>query len=319
MEDLSKTKFYSALENILISKTKVKFGEYLFEYVNLNSETLEDAYSFPKMLNSDNVGDSASDHELTFIKFLGDDFVKHPFILVYKEVKSTSDTENYYNQQVSESLNQKKSETQLPQNEREVGLQKEISAELWGSPLKSNLPSEESLSELDLVHSPHFMSLSRMQRPKRMGLALNVARLLTSAYSSCEMKSYDLPALIVMCDGADCCTTAVLGIRIFQVPLISKSATIYKTTTLVLDKKSDDSNFKMILDSMNMQDYQAIYQVGNPYENEAEGEESWGFAELEMRWKGTSQPLEMPPSDASTSIRASVKSGLIFLIIIYLL
>ena len=300
---------WDAIKATMNSEIKIDCGEFAFEFCNLNSSGQAPDLTSAILVNiSDLFSNDANiyysnNNELSFSRFLHADFVRHPFILISKERKS-SVAEDNQKQSTPSSI---KSNGISPPKTR-IDSQKSNVSDVWGSPLRCNIPNEEESFGLVSLDSSQTSLVTKKRRPKRLGIPLSWARKIVSAFNVNSKNTPDLPSVLVLCDGGDLCTTALFGVKLFQVPLATRIAKGFKIVTVTVDEKGsiDDWNTQVKLDGGLSPACQAVYQVNT---GPADREDPWGTVTVEIKWKGASRLLEIPLSEASTAIKASVRSG----------
>lgn len=298
---------WGALQSVIDSETKTNFGDFVFEFCNLTVNASQFLDMTSAVFSIDLISNDANS-ELSFTRFLGTDFVKKPFILVSKE-RSPSVADINQNQSTPRS---NKSNGIISPQEKPIRIESHKSNgsdDVWGSPLKCNIPAEdESISMLSLESSQMCLQ-AKKRKPKRMGIALNWARKIVSAFNINNRPNPScVPSVLVLCDGGDGHRTALVGVTMFPVPRPTGTAKGLKTVTVTVDEKGsmNEWNSRVKMGGDLSQSCQAVYQVST---GPMDRDKPWGTVAVEIKWKGASRLLEMSPTEASTVVKASVQSG----------
>ena len=304
---MSVKELWGAIRAVIDSEAKTACGEFVFEFCNLKSSVQPLDLTSAVVVNTSDMfsSDANNNTELSFSRFLDADFVRQPFVLVSKERKS-SVLEDNQNQSTPASI--KSNGIVSPPKAVRMCSQKSNESEVWGSPLKCNIPNEEDSLGLVSLDSSQTSLVTKKRRPKRLGIPLCWARKIVSAFNINSSNIPDLPSILILCDGGDLHTTAISGVKLFQIPLATRTAKGLKMVTVTVDEKGSvsDWNTQIKMDGGLSPTCQAVYQVNA---GPADREEPWGTVAVEIKWKGASHLLETPPSEATTTIKASVRSG----------
>ena len=307
---MSLKELWSALRAVIDSETKTDYGECVFEFCNLKSSAkLVDLTSAIVPVDTSDLfsSDANNNTELSFLRFLDADFVRHPFILVSKERKS-SVAEDNQNQSTPTAASIKSNGIITPPKPVRIDSHRSNESEVWGSPLKCNIPNEEDSLGLVSLDSSQASLVPKKQRPKRLGIPLDWARKIVSAFNINSSNIPNTPSILVLCDGGDLRTTAISGVKLFQIPQAMRTVEGLKMVIVTVDENGSikDWNTQVNMDRGLSPACQAVYQV---HAGPADHEEPWGTVAVEIKWKGASRLLEIPPSEATTTIKASVRSG----------
>ena len=300
-----------ALEKVIENETRTDHGEFTLEFCRIDRgqhQHLTSAVLANSRSNQTDVMLEDIDDEMSFSRFLGSDFVCQPFVLVSK-VRKPSVADDSLKQ--SSPMNAINNEIITLKTRIESVSLKQDSSGIWGSPLKCNFPTEDESLDLASLDSSQAIQATKKKRPKHLGIPLNFARKYISAFNTDSGKTDS--SLLVLCDGGDLHSTAMLGVKRFQVPTNADARKVLKTVMVTVDEKGsvDKWNQRIRLGAGLSQSFHAVYQVsaGN-----ADAEKPWGTVAVEIKWKGANRLLENPPAEASTAVKASVQSGMVTMI-----
>lgn len=303
MNQAEKENLSTTIQNAIISGVKSCHRDITFEYCADLIDHSHSLTSAAKICDS-GVKSGQSDNRREFLDFLGEDFVKHPFVLAYKE-KCLSVTDD-----VSLSPVPDKNDAETKKHKSPKAKKSSTDSDVWGSPLRCNFPSDDAAIDTTSLEFSQIRISQEMQRPKFLGMPIGTARQLISLHNLKQterdtlVSQEDQPALLVLCDGTDLKCTSLIGSKILPTSFDTKTEKVLKTTIISLNSKCE-KDLQLMLASTTTQLCQAVYQMTIP----AEKEGRWGNVAVEMKWKGACHLLETPPADASATVIASVRSG----------